>query len=124
MGVSWSERLQRRLGNPSIRFAILGLAIVFSNVALGQTAATGALAGKVLDPSGAVIPGAEVHLVSPQTGDIAVNNFRWRWGFPFSSANTRHLRAASQQNRVRPLPPCQHKCSRNGDGSGSNFISD
>jgi len=71
MDVSWSERLQRRLDNPLIRFAILGLAIVFSNVALGQTAATGALAGEIFDPSGAVIPGAEVHLVSPQTGDIA-----------------------------------------------------
>ncbi len=71
MYVRWSERLRRRLGNSSIRFAIFGLAIVFSNVALGQTAATGALVGKVFDPSGAVIPGAEVHLVSPQTGEIA-----------------------------------------------------
>jgi hypothetical protein len=50
-------------------FTILAFAVVVSNIAYGQTASTGALAGKVLDPTGAVIPGAEIHLMNRQTSD-------------------------------------------------------
>ena len=34
----------------------------------GQTSSTGALAGRVLDPSGALIPGTEVRLTNPDSG--------------------------------------------------------
>src|SRR5208283_6197091 len=69
MDASWNRTLHRRPPTWSTLLTILALAAVLSNVVYGQTASTGALAGKVLDPSGAVIPGAEVHLMSHQTGD-------------------------------------------------------
>jgi hypothetical protein len=55
--------------------AILAVVLLLSNV-YGQTASTAAVVGKVFDPSGAVIPGAEVHLLSHQTGatDTAVSD--------------------------------------------------
>jgi hypothetical protein len=40
------------------------LTMVLSSVVNGQTASTGALAGKILDPSGAVVLGAEIHLTN------------------------------------------------------------
>jgi hypothetical protein len=69
MGTSWNRTLHRRPPIWSTLLTILALAAVFSNVVHGQTASTGALAGKVLDPSGAVIQKAEVRLTNPQTGD-------------------------------------------------------
>ena len=39
-----------------------------SNAALAQTASTGALTGVVTDPSGAVVPGAALHVVNMATG--------------------------------------------------------
>jgi len=69
MDASWNRTLHRRPPTWSTLLTILALAAVLSNVVYGQTASTGALAGKVLDPSGAVIPGAEVHLMSHQAGD-------------------------------------------------------
>ena len=71
MKPSWSEPLQIQLDNRVTGLAILALLVLLlSNALSGQTASTGALAGSVFDPSGAVIPGAEAHLVSPQTGEI------------------------------------------------------
>jgi Carboxypeptidase regulatory-like domain len=35
----------------------------------GQTASTGALSGRILDPSGALIPGARVELTNPRSGE-------------------------------------------------------
>jgi len=47
----------------------LAVAVVSSNILYCQTASTGALTGKLFDPSGAVIPSAEVRLTNHQTGD-------------------------------------------------------
>jgi hypothetical protein len=69
MDTSWIGILHKRLGIWSTLLTILALAVVFSNPLSGQTASTGALAGRVLDPSGAVIPGADIHLMNHQTGD-------------------------------------------------------
>src|SRR5271167_4001109 len=69
MDARWNEIFHKRQRIGSTVLTIFVLAAVLSNVVNGQTAATGALAGKVLDPSGAVIPGAEVHLMNHQTGD-------------------------------------------------------
>jgi len=53
---------------PKIFLVIATAAAVFPNRVFGQTASTGALAGTVTDPSGAVIPGVAVRLVSQTTG--------------------------------------------------------
>jgi hypothetical protein len=69
MRVSWNSTLHKKVGiywNLLLTFA---LAIVLSSNIYGQTASTGALTCKVLDPSGAVTPGAEIHLTSDQGGD-------------------------------------------------------
>ena len=71
MDTSSGGTLHTRLGIWSPLFAILLLIALIPKIAFCQTASTGALAGIVLDPSGAVIPGAEVHLTSQQTGDTA-----------------------------------------------------
>jgi len=65
----WSGILHRRPDNWSILLALFALLVVFSSVLSGQTSATGALVGKVVDPTGAVIPNAEVQLTNHQTGD-------------------------------------------------------
>jgi len=41
----------------------------FSSCLFGQTASTGALAGRILDPSGALVRGAEVELTNPASGE-------------------------------------------------------
>src|SRR5271166_691398 len=69
MDASWNRTLHRRPPPWSALCTIFALATVLSNVVHGQTASTGALAGKVLDPSGAVIQKVEVRLTNPQTGD-------------------------------------------------------
>jgi Carboxypeptidase regulatory-like domain/TonB dependent receptor len=71
MDTSSSEPLHTRPCIWSTLFTILLLIALIPKVAFCQTASTGGLAGTVLDPSGAVIPGAEVHLTSQQTGDTA-----------------------------------------------------
>src|SRR5271165_7069884 len=69
MDASWNRTLHRRPPTWSTLLTILALAAGLSNLVHGQTASTGALAGKVLDPCGAVIQTAEVRLGTPQTGD-------------------------------------------------------
>jgi len=69
MHASWSGTLHRPSITWSILLALLATALFCSDVIYAQTASTGALVGRVLDPSGAVIPGAELHLMNQQTGD-------------------------------------------------------
>jgi hypothetical protein len=65
----WRGTLHRRPANRSTLLTLLALVVVSSSVSSGQTAATGALSGKVLDPTGAVVPNAEIQLTDHQTGD-------------------------------------------------------
>ena len=48
---------------------LLYAAMLFHRPALAQTAATGALAGSVTDPTGAVVPNAEIKVVNEATGE-------------------------------------------------------
>src|SRR5271154_2620569 len=50
-----------------ILLAVLAFAGL-STCPLAQTASTGALTGRLLDPSGALIPGAEIRLTNPGSG--------------------------------------------------------
>lgn len=49
---------------------VVAIGFVFPNGIYGQTAATGALAGTVTDPSGAVVPGVAIQLVNQRTGAV------------------------------------------------------
>ena len=49
--------------------ATLAIAAISTNL-FSQTASTGALAGKILDPSGAVVPGAEIQLTNPNSSEF------------------------------------------------------
>jgi len=53
-------------------FAVTTVIALLASPLLGQTTATGALAGELLDPTGAVIPGATLRLV------VSQRNFRIR----------------------------------------------
>src|SRR5277367_474486 len=83
MHASWSGTLYRRSVTSATVFAILAIALFYPNVVYAQTASTGALVGKVDDPSGAVIPGAELHLMNQQTGDTAVTSSDGAGSFHF-----------------------------------------
>jgi hypothetical protein len=53
------------------RFVWISLVgLVWAAQALAQGGATGAISGTVLDPSGAVVSGAEVHIVNQDTGSL------------------------------------------------------
>ncbi|MBV9302651.1 MAG: TonB-dependent receptor [Acidobacteriaceae bacterium] len=47
-----------------------GILLVSSSPGIGQTSDTGALAGTIFDPSGALVPGAQVKVVNESTGEI------------------------------------------------------
>src|SRR5277367_6536066 len=49
--------------------ATLAIAAISTSL-FSQTASTGALAGKILDPSGAVVPGAEIQLTNPNSSEF------------------------------------------------------
>src|SRR5271155_5538721 len=59
--------LVARLGR--LLLATLAIAAISTNL-FSQTASTGALAGKILDPSGAVVPGAEIQLTNPNSSEF------------------------------------------------------
>jgi len=58
-------RLRRRIFRDGV--AVITLVPLLAAPLSGQTTATGALAGELLDPSGAVIPGATLRLVEQST---------------------------------------------------------
>jgi len=60
MGLPSMSALSRWLGTLATAFSLIG-------ISFGQTAATGALTGVVLDPSGAALPGLIVE-ISQQAG--------------------------------------------------------
>jgi hypothetical protein len=90
------------------RFIVLVLAtMVGASLALAQSAATGALVGKVTDQSGAVISGAAVDVVNVDTGVVRQAN-----------ANE------SGEYRVLLLPPGQYKAEVTAAGFKSALFSD
>jgi len=66
--------LKKRPSRPtSDLFVSIGRVVivcVFATYAIGQTSATGGLTGQVMDPSGAVFPGAIIRVVNQRTGAI------------------------------------------------------
>jgi hypothetical protein len=83
MHASWSGTLHRRSITWMTLLAVLAIALFYPSVVYAQTSSTGALVGKVVDPSGAVIPGAELHLMNQQTGDTVVTSSDAAGGFNF-----------------------------------------
>jgi hypothetical protein len=61
----------------------MAIPVLFSSEICSQTPSTGALTGLVLDPSGAVLPGAVVHLTNQETGatDSATSNEEGSFSF-------------------------------------------
>jgi protocatechuate 3,4-dioxygenase beta subunit len=75
----------------AVSFVTLSFAILVSVPALAQASgASGTVQGKVLDPSGAVIPGATVEMTNPVSGyrQSTVSDDNGQFGFrnvPFSN---------------------------------------
>src|SRR5271170_1330887 len=69
MRTGWRGTFHRLCDTRSPLSVLIVVFVVFSTAVYGQTASTAAVVGKVLDPSGAVIPGVDVHLTNQQTGD-------------------------------------------------------
>ena len=56
--------------SPSIRLIVIAIAILaFTSLSFGQGGATGAIAGTVTDPSGAVVANAEKKVKQGNPGD-------------------------------------------------------
>jgi hypothetical protein len=94
---------------------VLATCVAFSSDVHGQTASTGALAGSVLDSSGAVIPGVEVQLVNQQTADdeSVTSDNTGSFSFPLLVPGNYDLRATKSSFEV--LQVSKHSCSRNRD---------
>ena len=82
-------RFDKWEGSAAMAVLVLG----FVGWACGQTASTGALTAVVLDPSGAVVKGASVHLTkaeSPEGLSATTDDSGW-FRFPLLSPGTYHL---------------------------------
>jgi hypothetical protein len=64
-----SNRHYRQPRAYSVLFVFLAITVMFVSNASGQTAATGAMTGVTLDPSGAILPGVALHLVNQDTDE-------------------------------------------------------
>ena len=53
-----------------LSFVVILVVLSLTAVTLGQTAGTGAIAGTITDPSGAVVPGATVKAIDVATGEV------------------------------------------------------
>jgi hypothetical protein len=92
---SWKKTPERQCNSRTILSAALASCVFFSSGAYGQTASTGALAGSVLDPSGAVISGVEVQLISQTTGEIeSVTSDNTGFAFPLLAPGAYELQAS------------------------------
>src|SRR5271170_2073677 len=60
----------------------LAIAVISTSL-FSQTASTGALAGKILDPSGAFVPGAEVRLTNPNSSEFRLQTSDGAGNFHF-----------------------------------------
>ena len=83
----------------AIRIATVLLALcVLSTCAFAQTASTGALAGVVTDPSGAVVPGATIRVINTATGDTHnfVSQSNGSYLAPFLSPGTYRVEASKE----------------------------
>ena len=74
--------VRKQTGRCLLRLSVAISALFFGQI-LAQTTSTGALSGLVLDPSGAVLPGAVVRLANHQTGatDSATSDGEGRFSF-------------------------------------------
>jgi len=74
---------------------IVPLTVVLVSYSYGQTAATGALTGVTLDPSGAVLPGVVLHLVNQDTAEAqsATSDEEGRFRFLLLSPGSYELHA-------------------------------
>jgi hypothetical protein len=78
---SHADGLQHR--RRSALLLTMAISLLFSGQVRSQTTSTGALTGLVLDPSGAALPGAVIHLTSQETGatDSATSNGEGEFSF-------------------------------------------
>ena len=75
---------------------LIAIAALFSTFLHGQTPSTGALAGVVLDPSGAELPGVVLRLSYPETGrtESVTSDERGRFSFLFLPPGLYQLQAS------------------------------
>jgi len=94
-GVAKVKPLRRRCHGRMTLSAMLATGLSFSSIIYGQTSSTGALIGSIVDPSGAVIAGADVRLVSQQMGDVqsATSSSSGSFRFPLLAPGTYALSA-------------------------------
>ena len=86
----------RRRGIVPVGLIIFVFATLLSNSLYGQTAATGALTGVVIDPSGAVIPGATLVLTDRESAQTATttSDEHGRFSFLLLSPGTYQLQSS------------------------------
>jgi Carboxypeptidase regulatory-like domain/TonB dependent receptor/TonB-dependent Receptor Plug Domain len=90
MGGHWQQSIS------SAGLVLLVIATLLSNGLYGQTTATGALTGVVLDPSGAILPGVVLSLTDRETGHTksATSDEHGRFSFPLLPPGTYELHAS------------------------------
>jgi len=90
-------------------FAAIAIGFGLAEIAQAQTASTGALAGLMLDPSGAALPGVAIHLTKNDGGKTlsAISDEEGRFGFLLLSPGAYKLEASKPEFRSLTLKDLQ-----------------
>lgn len=92
-----------RFFNQPVRLVLLSAILIFPAALLGEGTQTGTIAGIVLDPSGAPLPGVSVALSGPQGERIALTDANGRCRFPALSPGRYRLAAELLSLSADPL---------------------
>jgi hypothetical protein len=94
--MSHDSQFKRHKRRSIVSVGLMAIATLLSTCLHGQTTSTGALAGVVLDPSGAALPGVVLRLSYTETGhtESAISDEHGRFSFLFLPPGTYQLQAS------------------------------
>ena len=115
-------RTMRPLSTKRFPFLVIAMALCLSvstAMAFGQASSSSDAVGKVLDPSGASVPGATVHLINNATGAerIATTNDSGDWSIPNIPPAKYLVRIEKPGFKVSQIPSLDVEIGKTANGS-------